>query len=226
MSEKDLVKENNRLREKLDPHNKKIYEKILIYIRTSYKTKSNETEEILNELLFHVLDAQRNAKNIESVTGENLKAYADSIVEALPKRNIWKYAGIIAALLAGFNFIFDYLLSLIFMAIDGAPLTTTINILESALHLIILISLGILLVFTVFKTLQYVLFKNWFVWQEYGLYFIIAAAFFTLFSALISLVSLIDIGPSFEVSMWLPVSLGVILLIIGFTLLFNPRDNA
>lgn len=46
------------------------------------------------------------------------------------------------------------------MAIDDAPLTTTINILESALHLIILISLGILLVSTVFKTLQYVLFKR------------------------------------------------------------------
>ncbi|WP_020006923.1 hypothetical protein [Salinicoccus albus] len=42
MSEKDLVKENNRLREKLNPHNTKIYDKILIYIRTSCKTESNE----------------------------------------------------------------------------------------------------------------------------------------------------------------------------------------
>lgn len=223
MSEKALIKENNRMREKLNPHNKKVYEDILVYIRLNYKSEDAETEEVLNELLSHVLQAQRDGKEIENVTGEDYKAYAESIIDALPKRNIWKFSGILALILLGITYTFSYLPNLIFNMIDGAPTTITIRLIALLADFLIIPAIGIGIVYFLFHSLQYSLFKNWPRWKEYGLYFLIGGGSFLIYMFILFLIARIDTGPSFEVSLWLLVLLGVILTISGFYMLFRPK---
>ncbi|WP_411843186.1 hypothetical protein [Salinicoccus sp. HZC-1] len=214
------------MREKLNPHNKKVYEDILVYIRLNYKSEDAETEEVLNELLSHVLQAQRDGKEIESVTGEDYKAYADSIIDALPKRNIWKFSGILAVILLGITYTFSYLPNLIFNMIDGAPTTITIHLIASLANLLIIPAIGIGIVYFLFHSLQYSLFKNWPPWKEYGFYFLIGGGAFLIYMFIIFAIALIDIGPSFEIILWFPVLLGIILLAAGLYMLFSPEDNA
>ena len=226
MSAKPLIKENNRLREKLNPHNKEVYEDILVYIRLNYTSEDEETEEILNDLLIHTVQAQRDGKNIESVTGEDYKEYAASIIQELPQRNIWKLAGRIALIFLGVMYLFSFFTDLIFNIIDRAPLSITIDATAEIFYIVIMALSGVGFVFLFFHTMQYTLFRNWPAWKEYGLFFIISAVSFLIIICLGFLKNAVDIGPSIEMSLWFPVMLGIILVMLGFYLLFKPGSNA
>ena len=54
MKAEELVKLNNEKRKTLNDENTKYYEAMLLYIRTSFRKKEVETEEILAELLEHL----------------------------------------------------------------------------------------------------------------------------------------------------------------------------
>ncbi|GGA28282.1 DUF1129 family protein [Paenibacillus physcomitrellae] len=84
MHVKELIQENNRKRELLSKDNEKYYTGLLIYIRTSFNTSEQETEEILMEVLDHLLEAQEEGRTAEEVFGEDPQAYAREIVGELP----------------------------------------------------------------------------------------------------------------------------------------------
>ncbi len=226
MSEKDLIAENNRMRAGLNAHNLNVYEDIMVYIRLNYSSDDAETEEVLNDLLSHVLLAQKDGKQIESVTGNDYKSYADSIIQELPKRNVWKLSGVIAMIFLGISYSISYLADLVFKLIDGAPSTITINLGTEILYVMTIILTGIGIVFLMFHTMQYTLFKDWPSWKENGLVFLVGSGSFLIFILFSFLKDAVDIGPSFEMSLWLPVLLGVILMASGFTLLFKNVNNA
>ncbi|WP_342388244.1 DUF1048 domain-containing protein [Salinicoccus bachuensis] len=223
MAEKDLIKENNRLREKLDPRYKKVYEDILVYIRVNTSTRSHETEAVLNTLLKQIIQTQREGKSIESVTGEDYKAYADSLVKELPRRNLWRLAAFLALILVGLNLIFDYMIQILFRLIDSAALTTTVVSIPFILEIVITASLGIGFIYTLFYAFSQVAFKDWPAWKEYGLYFLIGAGFFLVYLLIDRFLASIDSGPSFEMNMFLIVLLGIILTILGFMGIFNKK---
>src|SRR5699024_12137322 len=85
---------------------------------------------------------------------------------------------------------------------------------------------GVGFVFLFFHTMQYTLFRNWPVWKEYGLFFIISAVSFLIIICLGFLKNAVDIGPSIEMSLWFLVMLGIILAMLGFDLLFKPGSDA
>ena len=223
MAEKDLIKENNRLHEKLDPRYKKVYEDIHVYIRVNTSAQSQETEAVLNTFLKKIIQTQREGRSIESVTGEDYKAYADRLVEGLPKRNLWRLAAFLALILVGLNLIFDYLIQILFRLIDSAALATTVVAVPFILEIIITASLGIGFIYTLFYAFRQVAFKDWPFWKEYGLYFLTGAGFFLVYLLVDAFLASIDNGPSFEMNMFLIVLLGVILTILGFMGLLNKK---
>ncbi|MGO1478994.1 DUF1129 family protein, partial [Senegalia sp. (in: firmicutes)] len=79
MKTKELIKLNNEKREKLTDENLKYYEEVLIYIRSSLDKKEVETEEILAELLDHLLDAEENGKTAKEIFGASPTEYAKEI---------------------------------------------------------------------------------------------------------------------------------------------------
>lgn len=80
-----LIQQNNEKRKQLNKENKKIYEDMLIYLRTSFSKSEEETEEILMELLDHLLILQKEGRDAEELFGDDPKGYANELAGELPK---------------------------------------------------------------------------------------------------------------------------------------------
>lgn len=85
MTEKEMVALNNERRQQLTKENKAYYEDMLVYLRTS-RIPAIKTEELLLEMLDHLLAAQKEGKRAEDVFGPDPKAYCEEIVETLGRR--------------------------------------------------------------------------------------------------------------------------------------------
>ncbi|WP_428910916.1 DUF1129 family protein [Niallia sp. Krafla_26] len=108
MEAKKLIEENNQKREHLAKENLRYYEDMLIYIRFASNKSEQETEEILTELLDHLLEAQDEGKTAEQVFGENPRPIIDEIIGELPslitKKRTLTFAMIIVYFLAFSSF--------------------------------------------------------------------------------------------------------------------------
>ncbi|TVT28140.1 DUF1129 family protein [Salinicoccus cyprini] len=224
-TEKDLRKQNYRLREKLDPRYKRAYEEIQTYIRVNTIARDQETEAAVHALLKQIIQAQREGKSLEAVTGEDHKAFAEDLIKELPKRNVLKFAGILAVILVGLNLIFDYTIEMLFRVIDSAPFTTTMRIPSFIMEMIITAGFGMAFIYLIFYVYRQIAFRRWSFWKEYGLYLLVGVGLFLLYLILNYIVSTIDTGPSFEVNMFLLILLGIVLIVAGI-MVFIRRNNA
>ncbi|OAT72523.1 DUF1129 family protein [Parageobacillus thermoglucosidasius] len=96
MNAKDLIALNNEKRKQLNEHNRNYYENMLVYIRSHLMLSEQQSEELLMELLDHLLEAQKHGKSAEDVFGKDAKAYCDELICQLPKekkRNIYAFIG-------------------------------------------------------------------------------------------------------------------------------------
>ena len=64
MNAEQLAELNFEKRKELTKENLKYYEDMLLYIRLSYDKSEQETEEILSELLDHLLEAQKEGRTV------------------------------------------------------------------------------------------------------------------------------------------------------------------
>ncbi|WMT20250.1 hypothetical protein [Parageobacillus toebii] len=62
MNAKDLAVLNNEKRKQLNEHNRNYYEDMLVYIRSHLLLSEQQSEELLMELLDHLLEAQKHGK--------------------------------------------------------------------------------------------------------------------------------------------------------------------
>lgn len=85
MKVKEMIQMNNQKRDELNEENLIYYEDMLLYIRSSLDKSEHDTEEILLELLEHLLQAQNEGKTANDVFGHNLKEYCQEIIEEIPK---------------------------------------------------------------------------------------------------------------------------------------------
>ncbi|RWR07835.1 DUF1129 family protein [Siminovitchia fortis] len=85
MNSEELIEENNQKRELLTPENEAYYSDLLIYIRLQFSLSEQQSEEILMEMLDHLLDGQEEGKTAKDIFGDDPKAFADEIIEQLPK---------------------------------------------------------------------------------------------------------------------------------------------
>jgi len=94
MEAKLLVQENNRKRELLTTENEAYYGDLMVYIRLQLSLSEQQTEEILMELLNHLLEGQKDGKTARQIFGDDPKGFADEIIEQLPqeeKRNVLQF---------------------------------------------------------------------------------------------------------------------------------------
>ncbi|MEH7273072.1 DUF1129 family protein [Neobacillus vireti] len=85
MKAKQLIEENNRKRENLTEENEKYYSDMMIYIRLQFTLSEQQSEEVLMEMLDHLLDGQHEGKSAKDIFGDDPKGYADEIIQNLPK---------------------------------------------------------------------------------------------------------------------------------------------
>lgn len=82
-----MIAINNERRKQLSKENRAYYEDMLVYLRTS-RIPTKKSEELLLEMLDHLLTAQEEGKTAEDVFGTEPKAYCEEIVETFGRRPI------------------------------------------------------------------------------------------------------------------------------------------
>ena len=96
---KQLVEQNNKLREQLTPENKAYYEDILLYMRTfGFFYEELETEQQLMTILQDILEAQKHGESAEEYFGKNPKEVVDQLTKQFDKpswKSMFKISGMI-----------------------------------------------------------------------------------------------------------------------------------
>ncbi|MFD2617062.1 DUF1129 family protein [Terrilactibacillus laevilacticus] len=86
LSSQDMVEKNNFLRKQLTDENEKYYGDMMVYIRLS-NINDRAGEELLLELLDHLITAQENGQTAQEIFGDDPESYCREIIDGLPKRN-------------------------------------------------------------------------------------------------------------------------------------------
>ncbi|MCM3765196.1 DUF1129 domain-containing protein [Neobacillus niacini] len=98
MEAKQLIEMNNRRRTELTPENEKYYSDFLIYIRLQFFLSEQQSEEILMEILDHIIEGQKEGKTALEIFGNDPKAFADELIAQIPKENKRNLARFISSL--------------------------------------------------------------------------------------------------------------------------------
>ncbi|WP_256941601.1 hypothetical protein [Bacillus thuringiensis] len=104
---KQLVEQNNKLREQLSPENKIYYEDVLLYMRTfGFFYEELETEQHLMVILQDILEAQKHGESAEKYLGKNPKEIVNQLIKQFDKPS-WKWIFKISGLISMFYDIVD-----------------------------------------------------------------------------------------------------------------------
>lgn len=84
---KKLIQENNEKRKLLSEDNEQYYSNFITYVRAAYLKDERATEEVLLEMLDHLLLAQEDHRTAQQFFGKEPKLMADEVIENLPNES-------------------------------------------------------------------------------------------------------------------------------------------
>lgn len=156
----ELIEQNNNKREDLSEENLAVYENFLVYVRTDLRIDEHASEEVLMDLLDHLLEGQQYGKSAAEVFGSNPKAYADELIENLPhekKRSSVLFAISQVAGLAGWFSLTYGVINLLISLFK--PVETDVSLGHLLSLLIVITGIGFVGVVLFFKIIRSTLFK-------------------------------------------------------------------
>ncbi|PGU45472.1 DUF1048 domain-containing protein [Bacillus cereus] len=164
MKAKDMVELNNKKRGLLTPENEAAYGDMLVYLRIS-NVPEQQMEELLLEILDHLIEAQAENKNAYDIFGDDLQSYCDELISALPaqtKLEKTSLIGFVISLLLAIQFGMDALASLfIFLFEKDTDIISPPFSIPGTTLSISLIILGILLILHLLKRYSFNKKINW-----------------------------------------------------------------
>ncbi|MCZ8533943.1 DUF1129 family protein [Psychrobacillus psychrodurans] len=137
MKASELIEQNNQKRALLTEGNEKYYTNLLLYIRTKLTLSEQQSEEVLMEMLDHLIEGQQEGKTAKEIFGNDPKGYADEIVSQLPrenKRNSLIFMGEIAVNIIGWFLI----MRSIIIPIIGGKASEKVYVISSLLLIILI----------------------------------------------------------------------------------------
>jgi len=170
-----LINLNNEKRKLLNPENLKYYEDMLVYIRLSYDKSVQETEEVLLELLDHLLEAQAEGRTAREVFGDDPKRYADQIVGELPRMVTKKRVLLIAMTVLYFlatATLTTGIVDLVFYVMGKRGLTSEVFVGTVIVKTLVTVPLAVLFVFGLLQYLRWSCFKTVNKILEFGVFWL------------------------------------------------------
>lgn len=156
----ELIEQNNNKREALKKENLALYEDFLLYVRTDLRVDEQAGEEILMDLLDHLLEAQEYGKTAAQVFGNRPINYADELIENLPQEKKRSVALFVLSQILGLAGWFSITYGIIFGLLS---LFTEVDSTVSLGNLLTLLGVTIVLTFfgivIIFKMIRATLFK-------------------------------------------------------------------
>ncbi|MET0960926.1 MAG: DUF1129 family protein [Psychrobacillus psychrotolerans] len=129
--------------------NERYYWNLLLYIRTKLTLSEQQSEEVLMEMLDHLIEGQQDGKTAIEIFGNDPKGYADEIVSHLPresKRSSLIFMSEVALNLIGWFFV----IRSIIIPIIGGENAEKVYVLSSLLLILLIMimtALGVKVIF-------------------------------------------------------------------------------
>lgn len=211
----ELIEENNHKRDLLNPENEQVYENLLLYIRTDLRVDEHAGEEILMDLLDHLLEAQENGKDAADLFGDSPQAYADEIIANLPnqkRRNVfWLIASGITGLAGWFAITYGIINAVVSFFTDRDSDMAIGSIILILLSISLIGSISIKILFNIIRSSVFKPKKQkWKMYMAAGLYGMAA------FALILGVAFLFDgIGPFIHVEWWIFLLIGIMLVLIS-----------
>lgn len=214
MNAKKLIDENNRKRELLTPENEAYYSDLLIYIRLQWRLSEQQSEEVLMEMLDHLLQGQEEGKTAKDIFGHDPKGFADEIIEHLPKEKKRKAVPFIAGIIGDIVSWVLMIRGLLLLVLSQfTEVKTEINLFVIAATSFTITCFVILTIWFIFRLINNSLFKEN---RKTKLDMLKAGLVGAAGMAVVILTAKFtpDIGPSFHFSWWASLIAGAILKLI------------
>ena len=163
MTEKEMVKLNNEKRELLTTENEAAYGDMLIYLRLT-SVPQKQMEELLLEILDHLLEAQKDGKTAHDIFGEDLKAYCDELINSSEHQDSFQQTAVIGfavslllAVQIGYD-TFTTLMQKLFSNTNtsGIPFSIPGTILSA-----IVLAIGAFITFSLFRRFSFTIMVSW-----------------------------------------------------------------
>ena len=163
MTEKEMVQLNNEKRKLLTAENEAAYGDMLIYLRLT-SVPQKQMEELLLEILDHLLEAQEDGKTAHDIFGEDLKAYCDELIKSSEHQNSFQQAAVIGfavslllAVQIGYD-TFTTLMQKLFSNTNtsGIPFSIPGTILSA-----IVLAIGAFITFSLFRRFSFTIMVSW-----------------------------------------------------------------
>ncbi|WP_152442925.1 DUF1129 family protein [Bacillus sp. THAF10] len=212
---KELIEENNQKRKLLSDDNLKLYEDFLVYIRTDLRIAEQESEELLIELLDHLLEAQHAGRNGKELFGNDPKAYAEELIEGLPREKKRKTIPFITSILLnlfGWGAVILAIVHLVFPRfMDVKEVLSLGSLMSSIFPLILITSIGTKVILTLVRS---TLFKEE---KQHKKAYWKAGLFGGGSFAIILLITWLtpDFGPNILVAWWIYLMIGLGFILSG-----------
>ncbi|HDR8181890.1 TPA: DUF1129 family protein [Bacillus thuringiensis] len=164
MNARDMIELNNKKRELLTSENETAYGDMLVYLRLS-SVPEHQVEELLLEILDHLIEAQAENKNAYDIFGNDLRSYCDELISASPaqtKLEKTSLIGFVISLLLAIQFGIDAIVSFFILIFENnvEQFTPAFSIPGTILS-VSLIILGILLTLYLLKRYSFNQKINW-----------------------------------------------------------------
>lgn len=163
MTEKEMVQLNNEKRKLLTAENEAAYGDMLIYLRLT-SVPQKQMEELLLEILDHLLEAQEDGKTAHDISGEDLKAYCDELIKSSEHQNSFQQAAVIGfavSLLLSVQIGYDTFTTLMQKLFSntntsGIPFSIPGTILSA-----IVLAIGAFITFSLFRRFSFTIMVSW-----------------------------------------------------------------
>ena len=218
MKAQELIDLNNQKRELLTEENKKYYEDMLIYLRLSFQKSERETEELLNELLDHLLEAQEEGKDVKELFGDNPKQYANELLGEMPKAITKDMFGLF--LLATVSFFASVLLfkgvinSIIYYVFGKGDEMQEVFLGSAIVESIVSLVIAFVFLYAVISYLKWATFKNLNKFLDFFYTWLIGVVSFGIYFVLFYFLP--GFGPRFEIPIYTSIIAGVLLGLVGY----------
>ncbi|MDA1770670.1 DUF1129 family protein [Bacillus cereus] len=164
MNAQDMVELNNKKRELLTSENEAAYGDMLVYLRIS-NVPQQQMEELLLEILDHLIEAQAENKSAYDIFGNDLQSYCDELISALPTQTKLEKTSLIGfsiSLLLVIQFGIDAIVSFFILTFGNTAeqFTPVFSIPGTTLSVSIII-LGILFILYLLKRYSFDQKMNW-----------------------------------------------------------------
>ncbi|MBC6974418.1 hypothetical protein H9I32_19140 [Bacillus sp. Xin] len=163
MNAKDMVELNNDKRKLLTPENENIYSDMLIYLRFT-TVPQKQMEELLLEILDHLLDAQKDEKNAYDIFGEDLKAYCDELIKSSEHQTTFEKGAVIGfavSLLLAIQFGFDTLLSVMHVLFTDENTSNIAFSIPGTILSAFIFTAGTILTFSLLRRYSFTILASW-----------------------------------------------------------------